>query len=475
MLQRGRILASIESLMSKIIANIILSFFALNLCAANFTEMFKERAKCVVAIKYSVELEEDRQQIFTSGILVNKDGLVVLPSTEIPTINPKCLKDFKAYIEGGNEDGYPMTFLGEDNVTGVKYLRIKGGAPSGMRPYSDFEKGVFEIGEQIWGVAIENEVLSFQTACLRGYVSSKDFRPLEMGVSQAPVSGLGAPVFNAEGKMVAWALGDASFGRVLIFKDGRAQVSILQNGVSNLFLTMEEFEKIIKRIPSDPSGDPCGWMGIVGLQVLKKDVSKFLGLNDKCGLVVSDIITGAPADKAGLKKGDIIIGLNGKNLQRLKSDQASQDYFTMKLRETKPKDTVTLKIVRDAKAPQEVKVTMADSPKDVRKCEIKYFKRLGFSVTEFTMGEAIGRRMLDVKVPDAAIVRFVKPNSPASSATPSALRRGDLIKEINSKPVKSFADAVKIFQSLNDDEKVKELVILAEDYRETKVVRIKID
>ena len=90
------------------------------------------------------------------------------------------------------------------------------------------------------------------------------------------------------------------------------------------------------------------------------------------------------------------------------------------------------------------------------------------------MNDAIARRILD-GLPDFPIVRFVKPNSPASSATPAPLSEGDVIREINSKPVKTYSEAVEILSKINADEGVKEAVILAEGFRETKVVKIKLD
>jgi hypothetical protein len=58
---------------------------------------------------------------------------------------------------------------------------------------------------------------------------------------------------------------------------------------------------------------------------------------------------------------------------------------------------------------------------------------------------------------------------------PSKLAVGDIIKEINSKPIKNYAQALEELKKINDDATVKSLVILAEDFKETKVIRIKLD
>ena len=66
-------------------------------------------------------------------------------------------------------------------------------------------------------------------------------------------------------------------------------------------------------------------------------------------------------------------------------------------------------------------------------------------------------------------------SSPASSAQPNGLGQSEIIREINSVPVKSYRQAVEILSKINSDESAKDLVILSEDYKETKLLRIKLD
>ncbi|MFR6034001.1 MAG: hypothetical protein ACLUKN_13000 [Bacilli bacterium] len=93
---------------------------------------------------------------------------------------------------------------------------------------------------------------------------------------------------------------------------------------------------------------------------------------------------------------------------------------------------------------------------------------------EFLVDDSIARKTFR-RGDDIAVVQFVKPNSPASSAVPTALKQDDLIKEINSVPVRSYAEAVDILDKLESDKSAKEIVILAEDFSETKVIRVKLD
>ena len=215
-------------------------------------------------------------------------------------------------------------------------------------------------------------------------------------------------------------------------------------------------------------------MGLIDLQILKSDVAKYLGLEKKSAFVVSEIVKDSPAEKSGIKKGDIITGYNGKPIERLRNDSATLSNFWLSLAKSKPGDRIKLEIISGNSAPRELEVVLDQSPKTFRQSKFKYFKRLGFSVREFLLDDSIARKTFR-RGDDMAVVQFVKPNSPASSAVPAALRQEDLIKEINSIPVKSYAHAVELLEKLESDKSAKEVVILAEDFSETKVIRVKLD
>lgn len=460
--------------MAKIFLCAILSLLALRASADGFTKLFDERAKCAVTVKFILEMEEDRTQIVLTGTLMNEEGVVLLPPGEIPNVPSRCFKDFRAFVHNGDADGYPAEFLGVENLVGFGFARIKGPLPDCMVACSKFERAKFETGQFLWGVGVASEENSYLPYCLRSYVSLRNPAQIEVGNMGGAIGGVGCPVFDSEGRIVGCALSRERVERLMILPDSNRLSVGLIGPNSAAIVSIADADAALGRIPKDPDGDPYGWLGIVGIRFLKKDVSKFLGISDKFGLVISDIIKDSPAQKAGLRKGDIIVGMNGKPLERLNSDNDSREKFVMALRAAKPGEKISLSVVREAGGQETVGVVMGESPRDSRKADFKYFRRLGFSIVESTMDDAIARRILD-GLPDFPIVRFVKPNSPASSATPAPLSEGDVIREINSKPVKTYSEAVEILSKINADESAKEAVILAEGFRETKVVKIKLD
>ena len=65
----------------------------------NFEQIFQERVKCSVVVKYTIELEEDRKQEYVVGTIVDDSGLVMLsPSVMLNSFRHDELKDFKVFF-----------------------------------------------------------------------------------------------------------------------------------------------------------------------------------------------------------------------------------------------------------------------------------------------------------------------------------------------------------------------------------------
>ena len=438
-------------------------------------EMFRERAKCTVSVKYSIQLEENRRQISTTAMVASPDGLIVVPASEIPLeLRHDELADFKVYAFGGDVDGYPAKYLGADVLTGTHFLKIDGGLPKEMSAYTKFGRAKASVCGRVWGIGISNEALLFEPYYMESYVSYVGRRPLLRAQTGGTVAAIGAPVFDSNGDFVGWA--DSQAGENLLLYAGKlngAPISLVSPFLSNSFMFPEELDAVLKRVPSNPQGDKYGWLGLVGTKVLKREVAKMMGITGKSALLVSEIVKNSAAEKAGLKKGDIIVAVDGKPIAENGEEFVLYD-FRSKFALKKAGEKIVFSVVRGADEPRDFTLSVGESPKTYRQARTKYFKKIGFSVRDCLVDDAFARKNFSADM-DAAVVKYVKPNSPAASAMPSALAVGDLIKEVNSKPVSSYTEAVDEISKLAADGKTKEIVILAEDLKETKVVRIKLD
>ncbi len=438
--------------------------------------MFAERAKCAVAVKFSIELEEDRNQILTMGMVADANGLVVVPPNEIPLrLRHDELKDFKIFFFGGDVDGYPAEYLGADGVTGVHFIKIKKGLPKELVPFTKFSRAKAFLGQNVWGVGIYPESFMFEPYYMKSYITDIGKRPLMKAATEQSVAAVGTAVFDESGNFVGWGQSQTIESKILYAqKINGLMINLVSPITTDGFIFPDELDEILEHIPSKPEGDSHGWLGLVNTKVLKRDVAKMMGIVDKSAFLVSDVAADSPAGKAGLKKGDIIVGIDGKDLELIGFDEFALYNFMRKYARKNVGDTVSLSIIRGSDAPKTFELKLEKNPKTFRQSRTEYFKRIGFSAREYLFDDGVARKNLNAKI-DAPVVKYVKPNSPAASALPNRLIAGDLIKEINSVPVKSYSEAVAELSKINGDEKVKELVILAEDLKETKVIRIKLD
>jgi serine protease Do len=175
-----------------------------------------------------------------------------------------------------------------------------------------------------------------------------------------------------------------------------------------------------------------GYFGLLP-QDITEPMAKAMGLEDTKGALVGDVTADGPADRAGIKRGDIITGLNGttiENSTQLRNLVASLE----------PGTTAKVDVLRDGKALQ-LSISLGERPKDLasrgsqnEKPEESSDKRFGVSVTELTASAA---RSLGYQKQSGVLVTAVTPGSAAEDA---GLQKNDLIQEVNRKPIHSVSD-----------------------------------
>jgi len=98
-----------------------------------------------------------------------------------------------------------------------------------------------------------------------------------------------------------------------------------------------------------------GWLGVY-IQEVDEDIQEEWNLTSDSGVVIADVIDDSPAEKAGLKPGDVILAFDGK-------DVMSSNRLTRWIRQTPPDTAVKLHLLRDGK-PLDITVTMGKQRRD---------------------------------------------------------------------------------------------------------------
>jgi Do/DeqQ family serine protease len=160
-----------------------------------------------------------------------------------------------------------------------------------------------------------------------------------------------------------------------------------------------------------------GYLGIF-MQDVDQNIAKHFKLKKLQGVIVTDVVKGSPAEKAGIKSGDLILEIDGREV---KNSIQLRAYVQSK----KPGDKVKLKVLRDGKE-MEINVNLGSADKfasaQPSKERSQNTKDIGISVREE------GGKV---------IVQSVDPNGPAASV---GIEPGDVILKINGKDIKSLED-----------------------------------
>ncbi len=442
--------------------------------AADLPTLWAERLKTVVAVEYTTESEIERRPTITLGTVIDAQGTIILPSGAIdPRAAMWQLKDFKVYLPG-NATSSPGEYLGQDALNGWHFVRANERIREQLTPITRFAApaGVAApaLADFVWGIGLRAKDEDFMPYIMQSHLALIQSLPQRTGIAQQEVSGPGLPVFDRAGNFAGLAA--TSFGQSFLqfSRTNRGAPLILVNvEESSAFILAEEVLPFVGRIPQSVSGRPLAWLGAYGMEPMDRDVAKFLNLGAQSGAVVSEVLEGSPAQKAGLRDRDIILALDGKPLPQLKPDRVVVAFIEREIDRRRPGETIAIGVLRGTER-LELKAVLAEEPKLIREADRKYFDRVGFSAREFVYGDAIERR---VKTGESAgvIVHFIKPSSPVAIAN---LRQEDWIKEIDGAEVKSFAEATAKLEAIERDSARPDFVLLVVRGGETAVLRVKL-
>ena len=456
-----------------------ISLIALSGCiavrAASLPELWKERIKSVVAVDYFTELENERRATTAYGVAIDGSGTVILPSAAVdPRASPRQLKQFKAYLPG-DASGFDAVYLGQDAFTGWHFVRVDPKLAAQLTPITAWaapgKAPVPALAEEIWGIGLRNKDEDFTPYILESHVALVQALPQQIGIAQQEVAGPGLPVFNRDGVFIGLAA--SSFGQTYLqfsqAERGGTPIMLVDLEESCAFSLAGEVLPYLGRVPGNVYGRPLAWLGAYGLESMDRDVASFLKLSNQSGAVVSEVLEDSPAQKAGMKDRDVIVAIDGQPLPRFRPDRVVTEYVEREIERRRPGDLIGLTVLRGTER-VELKATLGDEPKLIREAERKYFDRLGFTAREFVYGDAVARR---VAIRDAAgvVVSYVKPNSPAAVA---GFEQEDWIKEIDGKPVKSFAEGAARLSALEADALRTEFVLLVGRGSDTAILRVKL-
>ena len=252
----------------------------------------------------------------------------------------------------------------------------------------------------------------------------------------------GGPLFNLKGEMVG--VNTAIFSRT----GGNIGIgfAIPVNMAKNVFAQLKEHGKVTR-----------GWLGVM-IQQVTHDLAENFNLDRPIGALVGQVVPDSPAEKAGIKAGDVIISYSGKEISQMSMLPAM-------VASTNVGEKAELVLIRDGKK-QNITVEigrMEDEEAILAGTKTGTSKKLGITVQEITpkIAESLG-----IEEVHGLIVNNVDSSSAAAEA---GIMRGDILLEINRERVDNIADYKK---SLQAAEEKKSILLLIERDHNTRFVVI---
>jgi serine protease Do len=231
-------------------------------------------------------------------------GFVIDPSGIIVTNNHVIADADEIVVRFHDDTSLPAELVGRDEKTDVAVLRVKPDKPLPALAIGDSSKA--RVGD--WVIAIGNP-FGLGGTVTAGIISARQ-RDINSGPYDAFIQtdaainkgNSGGPLLNIDGEVIGinTAIYSPSGGSVGI--GFAVPTSIAENVISQL----REFGETRR-----------GWLG-VHIQTVTDDIAQSLDLKEPRGALVANVTEGGPAEKAGIRAGDIILKFDGKPVEKMR-------------------------------------------------------------------------------------------------------------------------------------------------------------
>ncbi|MEK7286769.1 MAG: DegQ family serine endoprotease [Nitrospirota bacterium] len=365
---------------------------------------------------------QHKEQSLGSGVIVTSDGLIVTNNHVVEEAD-----EIKVILEDKRE--FKGKIVGRDKKSDIAVIRIDA-TDLPIVPWSDSDK--LKVGEYV--VAVGNPFGLSQTVTMgivsaigRANVGIADYEDFIQTDAAINPGNSGGALVNIRGELIG--INTAIFTR----SGGYMGVgfAVPSNMVRSIMDSLVATGKVSR-----------GWLG-VSIQDLTPALGKEFGLpaDESKGSLVTDVMPDSPADKAGLKRGDVILSFVNREIE-------DSSHLRNMVARTPVGTKASVKILRDKKQ-KEIIVTLSEQPKEVaQKGDIENEQEpetgfFGFSVQELTP-EVAEQYNLSSKDRGVIIVQI----EAGSLAEEAGLREGDFILEINRKPIFDLKNYERLFSKI---------------------------
>jgi serine protease Do len=367
--------------------------------------------------------QERRQAGIGTGFIIDKSGYIITNNHVVEDAD-------KIKVKLKDEREFEAKIIGRDPQTDLALIKIE---PKSELPVASLGRSAaLKVGE--WVVAVGSPFGLEQTVTA-GIVSAKgrvigsgpydDFIQTDASINPG---NSGGPLLNLNGEVVGINTAIIAHGQGIGFA-----------------IPIDLATKIVAQL-KDNGEVTRGWLG-VNIQDLKGDLAEYYGATKSEGVLVTDVVPGNPAEKAGIKAKDIITAVNGEKVKTSRE-------LTAKAATLPVGETTKITVLRNGQE-KTVDVKVAKRPltvADAGKPPVEKEGEFGLQVTDLT--PELAQRLKTNRAAGVVVVG-VRPDSKASKA---GVEQGDLILEVNRQGVSSTGELKQVLAKYKGGDAISLLV-----------------
>lgn len=355
--------------------------------------------------------QEYRQAGQGSGVIVSSDGYILTNNhviSEADTVNVRMM----------NNRVYPATVVGADPNTDIAILKIEGSdfpaIPLGDSDDLRVGEWILAIGSPLDENLAHTVTMGIVSAKGRSGVGLLDYEDFIQTDAAINPGNSGGALINLDGELVGINTAIAS-------RSGGFQgigFAIPINLARNIMRSIIETGKVTR-----------SYVGIT-MQNIDANIARAFGLNIPEGVLIASVVEGSPAEKAGLKEGDVITEADGRKMNNMAQFRG---YIASKA----PGDNLRLRVLRESNA-MNVTVRVEEMPSEellARAGNRGLWERTGFAVADLS-----AEKLNELGIRSNIRGVIVEEINEESTAFRNNLRKDDVITAVNRRAVRSVQE-----------------------------------
>mgnify|MGYP000436372661 CR=1 FL=1 len=364
-----------------------------------------------------------------SGIIIDPKGYII---TNYHVAGGAA--ELKVFLSDGSQ--YPAKLVGGDPKTDLAVIQI---SAKGTLPHLSFgDSDKLEVGE--WVVAI-GAPRALENTVTQGIISAKHRRGVtdpggyqDFLQTDAPINpgNSGGPLLNLQGEVIGV----------------NAAIASESGGFEGIGFTIpSNIAAYVSRALIAQGKVDRGWLG-VSIKDLSPETAQSLHLEISKGALVTDVVKGGPADKAGVKKDDVVTAYRGK-------DVPDSSTFRNEVAATPAGEKVKMAVLRGGKK-EEFTVRVGSLEEGTKVLAAGLKERFGLEVRPVTSKEI---EKYGLNSMQGVVITWLDPKGPFGGA---GFEANDMILQVENLPIVGLDGFVSVMSALKPNQKIS---VVAVDHR----------